>query len=87
MTEKLLLEKYPLCTIPPPGDSGGNKYFFWDIVDHRGILDFYELYRTVFSFAEPKINFILKERASFLIIAIVTNGIYVEVFFHIFNAL
>ena len=81
----MILEKYKLLPITVDSHFGEYVSWAWDVVDHRGILDFYDLYKTVLSQAEPKIELRVKERASSIIDGIVTNNKYVEEAVNILN--
>ncbi|WP_304354350.1 alpha-glucosidase [Brachyspira innocens] len=82
---KVILDNYKLLPITVDSHFGEYIAWAWDVSDHRGILDFYELYRTVLSKAEPKIELIVKERASSIIDAIVTGNSYTEEAVNILN--
>ncbi len=75
---KVILEKFGL--FPVTSDSHFGEYIQWaaDVVDHKGILDFYRFYKDFLSKVEPLIELKLKERVVPIIEGILTNSGYVE---------
>lgn len=75
---KVILEKYNLLPITVDSHFGEYVSWAWDVVDHRGILDFYDLYKTVLSQASPKIDLKVKERGSSIMEGILKDSNYEE---------
>ena len=75
---KYVLETYDL--LPITTDSHFGEYTAWayDIVDQRGILDFYHYYRICMSQVQPKIEFGIKERVVPIMEALDTGDIMLE---------
>jgi alpha-galactosidase len=66
--------------LPITTDSHFGEYIQWgyDIVDHRGILDFYRFYKGGLAHAEPKIELRLRENVVPIIEGILTGSVYRE---------
>lgn len=82
---KVILEKYNLLPITVDSHFGEYVSWAWDVVDHRGILDFYDLYKTVLSQASPKIELKVKERGSSIMEGILKDSNYEEEAVNILN--
>lgn len=82
---KVILEKYNLLPITVDSHFGEYVSWAWDVVDHRGILDFYDLYKTVLSQAVPKIELKIKERGSSIMEGILKDSNYEEEAVNILN--
>lgn len=75
---KVILENFGL--FPITSDSHFGEYIQWaaDVVDHKGILDFYRFYKDFLSKVEPLIELKVKERVVPIIEGILTDSGYVE---------
>ncbi len=75
---KFILDNYKL--LPITVDSHFGEYISWayDVSDHKGISDFYNLYKTTLTIREPNINITKHEKAVYIIEAIVTGNKYRE---------
>ena len=75
---KVILEQFGY--LPITTDSHFGEYIQWvyDVVDHQGILDFYNWYKTWLPKAEAKIELRLRERIVLIIEGMLTNSGYVE---------
>ncbi|MGD1815819.1 MAG: alpha-glucosidase [Pleomorphochaeta sp.] len=76
---RLMLKNYNLLPITVDSHFGEYLGWAWDIVDHRGILDFYDYYRTILSkhvFSEIKME--TTERVIPIIDGIESNSGYEE---------
>lgn len=75
---KFILENYKL--LPITVDSHFGEYIGWanDVVDHRGILDFYDLYKTSLSQVEPSIELKTQERVVPIIEGMINNSNFEE---------
>lgn len=71
---KFVLEQFDL--LPITTDSHFGEYLPWayDVVDHQGILEFYEYYRLCLANAEPRIELGIRERVVPIMEAIVTDS-------------
>lgn len=69
-----VLENFDL--LPITTDSHFGEYLPWafDVVDHQGILEFYEYYRLCLAHAQPKIEPGIKERVVPIMEAIITDS-------------
>jgi alpha-galactosidase len=81
-----ILERFHL--LPITSDSHIGEYIQWarEVADHKGILDFYMLYRASLSMLEPTIELNVKERVVPIIEGIVGNSGYEEAAVNIMNA-
>ncbi len=75
---KFILETYRLLPITVDSHFGEYLGWAWDVADHKGILDFYELYRTVLGQATPKIELQNSERVLPVMEGILTDAGYEE---------
>lgn len=75
---KELLETYGLLPITTDSHMGEYLSWAWDCADHRGIEDFYQLYRASLSLVEPKFGGPVHERVIPIIEGIVENTGYTE---------
>ena len=82
---KVILEKYNLLPITVDSHFGEYVSWAWDVVDHRGILDFYDLYKAVLSQSSPQIELKVKERGSSVIEGILKDSNYEEEAVNILN--
>ncbi|MBN1874212.1 MAG: alpha-glucosidase [Anaerolineae bacterium] len=75
---KIILEE--LGYLPITTDSHFGEYVHWayEVVDHKGILDFYNAYKGWLAMAEPKIELKLSERVVPIIEGILTDAGYEE---------
>lgn len=75
---KFILENYKL--LPITVDSHFGEYISWayDVADHKGISDFYNLYKSTLGIREPKIELKKHEKAVYIIESIVNNKDYRE---------
>lgn len=75
---KVILEDFGL--LPITTDSHFGEYIQWahDVVDHKGILDFYNFYKGYLAFAEAKIELRLRERIVPIIEGIIDDTGYEE---------
>jgi alpha-galactosidase len=75
---KVILEEFGL--MPVTSDSHFGEYIHWayDVVDHKGILDFYNFYKYCLAKVEPRIELQLKERVVAIIEGILTDSGYLE---------
>lgn len=75
---RVILEKFGL--LPITTDSHFGEYVQWayDVVDHRGILDFYNFYKEYLSQIQPKIELKLEERIIPIIEGILSDAGYEE---------
>lgn len=75
---KIILEKFKL--LPITCDSHLGEYIPWafDTVDHKGIVDFYEMYRYVLAQDEPNLESVKHEKAVKIIESIITGKEYEE---------
>lgn len=75
---KEILERFGY--LPITGDSHFGEYIRWadDVADHKGILDFYALYRHHLGHVEPRIELKLKERVVPIIDGILNDAGYEE---------
>jgi len=66
--------------LPITTDSHLGEYVQWahSSVDHKGILDFYALYRTMLSLSDPEISLNLEERVVPIMEGIITGSGYEE---------
>ena len=73
--------------LPITGDSHFGEYIQWahSAVDHKGILDFYALYRVMLSFFTPEISLKLDERVVPIMEGIITDSGYEESAVNILN--
>ncbi len=73
--------------LPITGDSHLGEYIQWAhaAVDHKGILDFYALYRVMLSLFTPEISLKLEERVVPIMEGIVTDSGYEETAVNILN--
>ncbi len=71
---EFVLQNFDL--LPITTDSHFGEYLPWafDVVDHQGILEFYEYYRLCLAHAEPNIELGIKERVVPIMEAIVTDS-------------
>jgi alpha-galactosidase len=71
---RVILERFHL--LPITWDSHFGEYIGWahDVSDHRGIKDFYDLYRNMLATVEPKIELKVHERIAPIIEGIVTGS-------------
>jgi len=75
---RIILEQFG-C-LPITTDSHFGEYIHWahDAVDHKGILDFYNIYKQFLSKVRPEIELTLSERVVPIIEGILTNSGYEE---------
>ncbi len=75
---KVILEKFGY--LPITTDSHFGEYIQWayEVVDHKGILDFFRFYKEWLAHETPKIELKLKERIVPIIEGIVTDSGYEE---------
>lgn len=75
---KFILDTFDL--LPITSDSHLGEYLSWayDVVDHKGILDFYRYYQQHLQQAEHTIKLKIKERIAVIIEGIVTDSGYTE---------
>jgi len=81
-----ILERFHL--LPITSDSHIGEYIPWarEVADHKGILDFYTLYRASLSMLEPTIELKVKERVIPIIEGMLENSGYEEAAVNIMNA-
>lgn len=82
---KFILENYKLLPITVDSHFGEYISWAWDIADHRGILDFYDLYKTVLSKATPSIKLKTTERVIPVIEGILSDAKFEEEAVNILN--
>ncbi|MGL5955740.1 MAG: alpha-glucosidase [Brevinema sp.] len=84
---KFIMETYKLLPITTDSHFGEYLSWAWDTVDHRGILDFFDLYKIYLSTPPEETEIALQrhERAVYLIEAIVSDQVYVEPAVNIMN--
>jgi alpha-galactosidase/6-phospho-beta-glucosidase family protein len=70
---QFILENYQLLPITTDSHFGEYPAWAYDIVDHQGILDFYQYYRLCLSKAEPRIELGVRERVVPIMEALVTG--------------
>lgn len=76
---KLMLERYKLLPITTDSHFGEYLGWAWDVVDHRGILDFYDAYKLMLQQkVDHKINLYTAERVIPIIDGILGNEGYEE---------
>jgi alpha-galactosidase len=82
---KRILEKYQL--LPITTDSHIGEYIQWayEVADHRGILDFYTLYRLSLATAKAEITLDLKERVVPIMEGIISDTGYEEKAVNVLN--
>nr|WP_319776703.1 alpha-glucosidase [uncultured Sphaerochaeta sp.] len=82
---KEILDHYHL--LPITVDSHFGEYISWaqDVVDHKGIKDFYFLYQKMLSRLEPKIELKVTERLVYILEGIEENSGYEELAVNILN--
>lgn len=75
---RFVLENFEL--LPITTDSHFGEYLAWahDVVDHRGILDFYHYYRICLSKVEPRIELGIHERVVPIMAALTTGDLLLE---------
>lgn len=80
-----ILERFHL--LPITSDSHIGEYIQWahEVADHKGILDFYMLYRASLSMLEHKIELKVKERVVPIIEGIIGNSGYEEAAVNLMN--
>lgn len=81
-----ILEHFHL--LPITSDSHVGEYIPWarEVVDHKGILDFYTLYRASLSMLTPQIELKIKERVVPIIEGIVGDSGYEEAAVNLMNS-
>ncbi len=83
---KFMLEHYQLLPITVDSHFGEYLSWAWDVVDHRGILDFYDYYRAALTVEhKPEIELKSHERAIPIIEGIITDAGYEESAVNIIN--
>ncbi|MGL4677300.1 MAG: alpha-glucosidase [Brevinema sp.] len=84
---KFIMETYKLLPITTDSHFGEYLSWAWDTVDHRGILDFFDLYKIYLSTPPEDTEISLKrhERVVYLIEAIVSDQAYIEAAVNIMN--
>lgn len=82
---KFILENYKLLPITVDSHFGEYVSWAWEVADHKGILDFYEFYKTSLPSNEPKIELKTHERAVPIIDGILSNSGYEEAAVNIIN--
>ncbi len=82
---KFILENYKLLPITVDSHFGEYISWAWEVADHKGILDFYEFYKTSLPSNEPKIELKTHERAVPIIDGIISNSGYEEAAVNILN--
>lgn len=83
---KFMLEHYKLLPITVDSHFGEYLSWAWDIVDHRGILDFYDYYRAALTVEQrPEIELKVHERAIPIIEGIITDSGYEEAAVNVIN--
>ena len=82
---QVILDKFGL--LPITSDSHFGEYIQWayDVIDHKGILDFYRFYKGYLANVQPKIELKLKERIVPIIEGILTDSGYEEAAVNIAN--
>ncbi len=82
---KEILDHYHL--LPITVDSHFGEYISWaqEVVDHKGIKDFYLLYQKMLSRLEPKIELKVTERLVYILEGIEENSGYEELAVNILN--
>lgn len=75
---RIIMERFGL--LPITGDSHVGEYVQWahDVADHRGIRDFYDLYRMSLALGEASIKRERQERAAFVMEGMVGDTGYEE---------
>lgn len=75
---KFILETFDL--LPITSDSHLGEYLPWayDVVDHKGILDFYRYYQEYLQHSDHKIELQVKERVACIMEGIIVDSGYVE---------
>lgn len=83
---KFMLENYQLLPITTDSHFGEYISWAWDIVDHRGILDFYDLYKIYLSNpTKTQIELIRRERVVYIIEGLLSDHAYTESAVNIMN--
>lgn len=83
---KFILENYNLLPITVDSHFGEYISWAWDVVDHRGIMDFYDYYKKALSLENiPEIKLVLHERVVPIIEGIIGNKGYEEPAVNILN--
>ncbi len=82
---KTILEKFGLFPITTDSHFGEYLHWAYDVADHEGILDFYNLYMQYIAHVKPKIESVLTERVIPVIDGIVSDSGYEEVAVNIPN--
>ena len=82
---KFVLENYKLLPITVDSHFGEYVSWAWEVSDHKGILDFYEFYKTSLPNGEAKIELKTHERSIPIIDGILTNSGYEEAAVNILN--
>ncbi len=64
-------KRFPITT-----DSHFGEYIHWayEVSDHKGIMDFYSLYRAQLGQGQPEIELVQKERVVSIIEGIITDS-------------
>jgi alpha-galactosidase len=75
---KVMLDTYNLYPITTDSHFGEYIHWAYDVVDHQGILDFYQGYRNWMAKAEPQIELELSEQVIPIMEGILTDSGYVE---------
>lgn len=83
---KLMLERYKLLPITVDSHFGEYLGWAWDVVDHRGIVDFYDAYKIMLTQeARHEIHLNTSERVVPIIDGILTNAGFEEAAVNILN--
>lgn len=83
---KFMLQYFKLLPITVDSHFGEYLAWAWDIVDHRGILDFYDYYRAALTVEhKPEIELKVHERVVPIIEGIITNSGYEEPAVNVLN--
>lgn len=82
---KFILETYNLLPITVDSHFGEYIGWAWDVADHKGIMDFYNLYKIMLGHKEPELNLTLSERVIPIIDGILSNENYEEAAVNVLN--
>jgi len=75
---KVILEKFGLLPITTDSHFGEYPGWAWDVVDHEGIVDFYNSYKRFVLSTKPKLEIKLTERVVPVIDGIINDSHYEE---------
>ncbi len=82
---KFILETYKLLPITTDSHFGEYISWAWDVAEHKGILDFYEYYKTSLPSKVPSIELVTHERAVPIMDGIISNAGFEEAAVNIQN--